>query len=418
MAINNHALTAGEYAAGLRALADALEKAGTPANLRFTKQPIGMTMYVASPDDVRDFALKHDLQVSVSDPGDGQSIHTGTDLALDPNPNTYYAGSAVLSVLHITQAEDPEEAPVEEPAPEPVTPGRRPVASGDTFREAPASELRDGDGILNRYHDAAGMYVEEVVTVQSVTTRRYGKGSRVILDTLGALRDSYKPTHVFGVLDTPEPIYLELDGVVMKTTADDDNLSDLEESGWRRISRDEAMSWQPLEDTVGVGGSTVVPTADLDAPVPYVQVERVDPDDPTSMVLPVIGDTVSLHDGTIARVDSRLRYQKGAGWDERWTVAPLDRSALREVTLDEIAGYPDDEAVRFAKVLAEVAAVSEANHREDAPALVQLDQADAADRLADAVTDLLVLIGPMTFGPDDNVAPVRQALADFRAVAS
>lgn len=48
--------------------------------------------------------------------------------------------------------------------------------------------------------------------------------------------------------------------------------------------------------------------------------------------------------------------------------------------------------------------------------LVQLDERDAAERLAAAVTDLLVLIGSMTFGPDDNVAPVRRALADFRAV--
>ena len=38
----------------------------------------------------------------------------------------------------------------------------------------------------------------------------------------------------------------------------------------------------------------------------------------------------------------------------------------------------------------------------------------AAAHLADTVTDLLKLIGNMTFGPDDNVAPTREALAAYR----
>lgn len=46
----------------------------------------------------------------------------------------------------------------------------------------------------------------------------------------------------------PEPVYLELDGVVMKTTADNDGLDDLLDYGWEQITRDEAMSWRPLDD--------------------------------------------------------------------------------------------------------------------------------------------------------------------------
>lgn len=45
-----------------------------------------------------------------------------------------------------------------------------------------------------------------------------------------------------------EPVYLELDGVVMKTTAANESMADLLDYGWEQITRDEAMSWQPLDD--------------------------------------------------------------------------------------------------------------------------------------------------------------------------
>jgi len=41
-------------------------------------------------------------------------------------------------------------------------------------------------------------------------------------------------------------VFLELDGVVMKARTDDDNLDELRDYGWQQISRDEAMSWQPI----------------------------------------------------------------------------------------------------------------------------------------------------------------------------
>lgn len=329
MSTNDIAVTATEYAAGLRALADLIEEHGLPASRRHPKQALTTTIFVESVAAVKDFAATHDLPVDVN------GNHTTVQLVTGPNPNTYHEGTAVLTVVHIDKSDETEA--VEEPAPE------------------------------------------------------------------------HTPDDDEGTLPGDEPVYLELDGVVMKTTADDDNLPDLEDTGWHRISRDEAMSWQPLDDTAAGDESAAVPATELDAPVPYVRVERVDPDDPTSMVLPVIGDTVSLHDGTIARVESRPRYQNGNGWDERWKVAPLDRAAPREVTLDEIAGYPDEETVRFAKVLAEVAAVSAANNREDAPALVQLDQAEATAKVLEAADAWLD-------APDgDDVGEVMRLAAAIRA---
>lgn len=56
-----------------------------------------------------------------------------------------------------------------------------------------------------------------------------------------------------------------------------------------------------------------------------------DPDDPTSMALPVIGDTVLLSDGTTGRVTGRLHAT--------WRVETDART--RYVYLHQIIGYPD-----------------------------------------------------------------------------
>lgn len=67
---------------------------------------------------------------------------------------------------------------------------------------------------------------------------------------------------------------------------------------------------------------------------------RVDPDDPTSMALPVVGDTVLLHDGRIGVITNRT--------GENWCVVfrserdQVDRDNDYDwVDIDEIAGYPE-----------------------------------------------------------------------------
>ncbi|GAB3167009.1 hypothetical protein GCM10027059_26950 [Myceligenerans halotolerans] len=134
--------------------------------------------------------------------------------------------------------------------------------------------------------------------------------------------------------------------------------------------------------------------------------ETANPDDPTSMALPVIGDRVLLHDGTQAIVDSRHRYQDGDGRVRRWKVNPVDGSAPRQVTLDEIAGYPEGEpeptspagggvlslepiTERGLQAVIEVGsrASSQAGLAGIRPALVQLDHADAAARALDVLLE-------------------------------
>lgn len=68
--------------------------------------------------------------------------------------------------------------------------------------------------------------------------------------------------------------------------------------------------------------------------------DTVDPDDPTAMALPVIGDTVVLHDGTTAEVVRRQDPQT-------WRVRPKSfvSGGTIVVTLAEIAGYPEDDGV-------------------------------------------------------------------------
>jgi len=171
MGIDKIALTAADYAAGLRALADALEERGLPRDVRHADQPLTTTLVVGSLDAVRDFAATYDLTVDVN------ANHTSAKLATGPNPNTYYDASIELTVLYIDKSAEPEEAPVEEPAPAAV-PAADPI---------PDSRIED------------------------------------------------------------EPVYLENDGVVMKTTADNDDLQDLQDDGWQRITEAEAMSWQPID---------------------------------------------------------------------------------------------------------------------------------------------------------------------------
>jgi hypothetical protein len=71
--------------------------------------------------------------------------------------------------------------------------------------------------------------------------------------------------------------------------------------------------------------------------------QHANPDDPTSMALPVLGDTVRLSDGTTATV-LRRRYDSSeapsiAG---KWQVS--GPTGARVVGLDQIVGYPDDVA--------------------------------------------------------------------------
>jgi hypothetical protein len=63
---------------------------------------------------------------------------------------------------------------------------------------------------------------------------------------------------------------------------------------------------------------------------------HADPDDPTSMALPVMGDTVLLTDGTTSKIRSRV--------GNTWKVQDDITDHEHIVTIDQIAGYPDDVA--------------------------------------------------------------------------
>lgn len=73
------------------------------------------------------------------------------------------------------------------------------------------------------------------------------------------------------VAPAPEPIFLELDGVVMKTTADNDGLADLLDYGWEQITREEAMSWRPLDDD----GTEAEALAEVETPRRFTLNQRV-----------------------------------------------------------------------------------------------------------------------------------------------
>lgn len=64
--------------------------------------------------------------------------------------------------------------------------------------------------------------------------------------------------------------------------------------------------------------------------------DHTDPDDPTSMALPVIGDTVLLTDGTTSKIRSRV--------GNTWKVQDDLTDHEHIVTIDQIAGYPEDVA--------------------------------------------------------------------------
>lgn len=66
-----------------------------------------------------------------------------------------------------------------------------------------------------------------------------------------------------------------------------------------------------------------------------------DPDDPTGPTLPVIGETVSLYDGTTARVLGRYGDNEAPIIRNTWQVTGPD--GARVVRLDQIAGYPEDD---------------------------------------------------------------------------
>jgi len=347
-------LTAADYAAGLRALADAIEAGGLPASLEFPYANLGMTLYVSSAAAVRDFAARHDLPVRE------RGTHTTVDIVLGPHPKPTYGGSAQLSVIHIDPADEQEQAEKAEVVEEQQLPG---AEYGDAA-DAAGSEYREAQQRAESYDGSW-----------------------------------YECTDCNMVTCCPS------------------SAPDEEHEQWQQDVAEHEEQHRNEEDA---------------------QLERVDPDDPASMALPVIGDTVLLSDGTTARVLNRYDAREAPQIANKWQVTgPF---GARVVGLDQIVGYPEDDGTSEAEALAEVivpglrlpAEVRKAivdalgsaaskireSRIERPPSLVQLDAQDAAVRLADAVTDLLVLIGSMTFGPDDNVAPVREALADFRAAVT
>jgi hypothetical protein len=86
-----------------------------------------------------------------------------------------------------------------------TAPATREVELGDRFLERVADDLKVGDGVLCRNHDAAGMLVEEVWFVAEARTRRYGQGSRILVTWSNGATDSYQSrVRRFGVLVAEE----------------------------------------------------------------------------------------------------------------------------------------------------------------------------------------------------------------------
>jgi hypothetical protein len=69
--------------------------------------------------------------------------------------------------------------------------------------------------------------------------------------------------HTIELESAAEPVYLEIDGVVMKTTADAESLADLLDYGWEQITREEAMTWRPLDEDDGTEAESL---AEVQAP--------------------------------------------------------------------------------------------------------------------------------------------------------
>jgi len=63
-----------------------------------------------------------------------------------------------------------------------------------------------------------------------------------------------------------EPIYLTLDDVVIKTTADDDNLLELEDEGWQRISEHDALTFGDLTAQLEDDGTEAEALAEVAPP--------------------------------------------------------------------------------------------------------------------------------------------------------
>lgn len=216
------ALTPADVASGLRALADMLERHGLPDRTH-PDQALSMGLYVPRAEDVTSFAAAHGL------PAEVRGTHTSVELVAGPNPSTYrgpaaFRGAVVLRVSHI--AEEVEAEP-------------EPEDSDD--EEAPDWN---------------------VVRAAHQRTRE--------------LSDSFKPEPAVVV----DAVFLELDGVVMKTTADDEYLPGLRDDGWEQITREEAMSWRPLDaeddGTVSEALAEVQPPVLVDSFAPPADAEPAD----------------------------------------------------------------------------------------------------------------------------------------------
>jgi len=74
----------------------------------------------------------------------------------------------------------------------------------NTYRPVEARDLRPGDLVLVKYYDHTGTWTEVDVPVETVTTRRYGRGSRIIVTWgKGWGEGSYPPGKIFGVTTRP-----------------------------------------------------------------------------------------------------------------------------------------------------------------------------------------------------------------------
>lgn len=241
---------------------------------------------------------------------------------------------------------------------------------------------------------------------------------------------AYRPSRAAEDLDTvPEPVYLELDGVVMKTTSDDADLPDRLDDGWRQITETEAMTWKPVDaEPAPLPAEAREAIADALSSAADAFARAADGHElRAGWRVVYVGPDTELHgkQGTIAQERAFPHHEAwnivGVRFDGHgaiWSIHP-SHLALLDLALHEPGcDCPPHMAATGAAVSADRTArgvSSQAGFQTFAttPSVVQLDRDDAARRLADAADGVIAaLAGDMG---RKITADLAAALADFRA---
>ncbi|GAB3166758.1 hypothetical protein GCM10027059_26220 [Myceligenerans halotolerans] len=329
-------LTAADIAGGLRELADLVEEHGIPGR-HIPEQALTITEIVTSREAVEEFAAAHGLPVRQSGTHTKAVLPTGR--IRNEGENALYAGTVGMSVVHI--ADEADDAPAVNAAPAPPH-----VAAPEPKVDEPEAKT-SGVDLFECPQDGCDFAIGAAGPVDPDNPYEFEEEVR-----------EHQLSHEQPDGETP-PEWCDTcheweDGCTCGTEPQGEPADVAEEDGVHREAERCAYcggrGTYTAHERYPQGGGGTNKTVTCHCPAGRAATPAaVDPDDPTAMAVPVIGDRVLLHDGTQAIVDSRHRYQDGDGWDRRWKVNPVDGSAPRQVTLDEIAGYPEGDTNRDAR---------------------------------------------------------------------